>query len=117
MIFGVPESDDIGISFWCALRSGEVRIFVPEASETLKPDDTIEVKLTAGDKTFPLSAKTASNEEAASISLEIAVSASDPMFGTLEEADSFSLSFATDTQAFPLSGTDFPELLRACGRQ
>ena len=41
LVFGVPESDDAGVSFGCTLQSGEIRIFLPEAGDDLKPNATI----------------------------------------------------------------------------
>ena len=29
LVFGVPETDDVGVSFWCTLQSGIVKIYVP----------------------------------------------------------------------------------------
>src|SRR5262245_4433604 len=52
LVFGVPESEDAGISFGCTLQSGEIRIFVPEAGEDLKADQKIKLTITAGGKTY-----------------------------------------------------------------
>jgi hypothetical protein len=52
LVFGVPESEDAGISFGCSLQSGEIRMFIPEAGEDLKPDQKIKLTISAAGKTF-----------------------------------------------------------------
>jgi hypothetical protein len=29
LVFGVPESDDVGVSFWCTIGRGDIGIFLP----------------------------------------------------------------------------------------
>src|SRR5262249_43377919 len=43
LTFGVPETDDVGISFWCKIQSGEARVFLPEAGEELKPGKKVKI--------------------------------------------------------------------------
>ena len=52
LVFGVPELDDAGISFGCTLQSGEIRMFIPEAGEDLKPDEKIKLTVRAAARTF-----------------------------------------------------------------
>src|ERR1043165_8183517 len=73
LVFGVPESEDAGISFGCTLRSGEIRLFVPEAGDDLKPDQKIKVIISAGGKDFTYDGLTSANEMAATTSAEATV--------------------------------------------
>ena len=36
LVFGVPETDDVGVSFWCTLQSGIVKLYIPEAGPDIK---------------------------------------------------------------------------------
>ena len=36
LVFGVPETDDVGVSFWCTLQSGIVKFYVPETDPDLE---------------------------------------------------------------------------------
>ncbi len=115
MIFGVPETDDVGVSFWCALRSGEVRMFIPEASESLAANTSVDIDLKVGGKDFRFKASTMPNEEAGSISTESLIPVTDPFFAALRDVDSFTVKVAGETLAFPLAGADLRGLLEACG--
>jgi hypothetical protein len=114
MIFGVPESDDVGISFWCTLRSGEVRLFIPEASEKLPINQPAKFDILAGGKTFSLSGNTMPNEEAGTTSIEGTVAVTDPLFTALKSADRFSAKILDQEQTFPLAGADLQGLLDSC---
>ncbi|MGE0238154.1 MAG: hypothetical protein AB7F09_06110 [Parvibaculaceae bacterium] len=116
LVFGVPESEDAGISFGCVLQSGEIRVFVPDAGDDLKPDQKIELAISAAGKTFVYAGLTTPNEMAATTSAEAAIPAGDPLFKTLRETDRFTVKTGTEENTFPLEGSDFESLVRACSK-
>jgi hypothetical protein len=116
LVFGVPESEDAGISFGCTLQSGDIRLFVPEAGDDLKPDQKIEVVISAGGKTYTYDGQTSPNEMAATISAEAIIPAGDPLFTDLRDTDRFTVKTGTEENTFPLEGSDFESLVRACGK-
>src|SRR5262245_21553045 len=75
LIFGVPETDDVGVSFWCTIGMGEIRIFIPEAGEKLPVGQTVKIDLETGGKRFTISGETAVNEEAGSTSIDARIEA------------------------------------------
>jgi hypothetical protein len=116
LTFGVPESEDAGISFWCTLGTGAIRIFIPESRESLKPGGKAEFAISVGGKSFPYEADVMVNEEAGVPSLEAMAAAADPAFQALLEADRFALVIENEEDMFPLAGADFASLLRVCGK-
>ncbi|MDO8353983.1 MAG: hypothetical protein Q7T14_11020, partial [Aestuariivirga sp.] len=34
LVFGVPETDEVGVSFWCTQQSGIVRLYFHESDPT-----------------------------------------------------------------------------------
>ena len=48
LVFGVAESDDVGISFWCTIGSDKLKVFVPEGSADLAPNITAPLVLKIG---------------------------------------------------------------------
>jgi hypothetical protein len=116
LVFGVPESDDAGISFGCPLQSGEIRVFVPEAGEDLKPDQKIKLSIGVGGKNFTYDAMTAANEMSATTSAEAPIPAGDALFTELRKADRFTVKTGTEENIFPLEGSDFESLMRACSK-
>ncbi|MGE0008477.1 MAG: hypothetical protein AB7S92_23220 [Parvibaculaceae bacterium] len=117
LIFGVPESEDAGISFGCTLQSGEIRMFIPEAGDDLEPDRQIKLTIRAAGKTFTYDGVTSSNQMAATTSAEAAIPADDPLFTDLRNTDRFAVKTGAEENIFPLDGADFEGLVGACGRK
>jgi len=114
LVFGVPESEDVGISFWCTQGSGEVQVFIADANVKLAADIDTTIEFTAGDKKFTVPAHTMANELDATTSAEGAIPAADPIFPVLQAADRFAVSVADESQTFPSAGQDFANLTEAC---
>jgi hypothetical protein len=114
LTFGVAESDDVGVSFWCKIKSGMIHIFLPDADASLKPNRKIRVGLSVSDKTFRFRAKTLANEEAATTSIEALIDARNPVFDLMKDANKFTIKAGNESQNFPLDGADIGALLRIC---
>jgi len=116
LVFGVPETDDVGVSFWCTQQSGIVRLYFPESDPTLKPGAEVDFKLEVAGKTYPLNGKTAFNEESTGTSLEAELKTTDPMFAALQTANHFAVKAGSTSHVFPLGEADFPTFLDVCGK-
>ena len=116
LVFGVPETDDVGVSFWCTLQSGIARLYFPDVGPDFKPGMSVEFELKVAAKTYPLKGKTAFNEESNGISLEAELNATDPVFSALKAANHFGVKIGSSNQVFPLSEADFSNFLDACGK-
>jgi hypothetical protein len=114
LVFGVPETDDVGVSFWCTLKSGIVRLYVPDTDPNLKLATNMNFDLEIETKIYPLKGKTAVNEESAGTSLEAELKASDPLFSALREANHFAVKVGASNHVFPLSEADFLDFLEDC---
>src|SRR5262245_33771963 len=62
VVLGVPESEDVGISFWCTQGVGEVRVFIADANVKLAADIDTAIDFAVGDKKFTVKARTMANE-------------------------------------------------------
>jgi hypothetical protein len=116
LVFGVPETDDVGVSFWCNQQSGIVKLYFPNSDPKLKPGTEVNFKLEVGGKSYPLKGKTAFNEESTGTSLEAELKTTDPMFAALREANRFAVKVGASNHVFPLGEADFPTLLDVCGK-
>jgi hypothetical protein len=114
LVFGVPESEDVGISFWCTQGVGEVRVFIADANVKLSPDIDTAIEFTANDKKFTVKARTMANELDATTSAEGVIPAADPLFPALQGTDRFVVSVVGESQTFPSAGEDFANLTEAC---
>lgn len=116
LAFGVPETDDIGVSFWCPLHAGEIKLFLPETDAGLKPNAPQDFTLTTGNKWFRFQGKTTANEEAGSISIEGAKPATADVFAYLAKQSSFALTIRKQHIAFPLGDADVTGLIEKCSK-
>ena len=114
LVFGVAESDDVGISFWCSVGSNRLRVMLPDGSAELAPDITAPFVLKIDDKTFTFPGRTSANEMSGETSIETEILTTDPVIGALETADHFSVKAASRTTVFPLADADFAGLLKLC---
>lgn len=116
LAFGVPETDDIGVSFWCPLHAGEIRLFLPQTDAGLKPGRKQRFTMTTGGKWFRFDGRTTANEEAGSISIEGARPARDEAFTTLAQADRFTITIRKQQVTFPLIDADVAGLIDKCAK-
>ena len=116
LVFGVPDSEDAGISFWCEMKSGQIRIFVPETSEELKPGETVKLEIKSDGQAYVYDAQVEANEEAGIPSVQAVTLASDLLFDVLGRNDRFSLKAGQHETIFPLMQADFPALVRVCAK-
>jgi hypothetical protein len=116
LVFGVPETDDVGVSFWCTQQSGIVKLYFPESDPKLKPAEEVNFKLEVSAKIFPLKGKTAFNEESTGTSLEAELKTTDPVFAALQTANRFAVKIGSSNHVFPVGEADFPTFLDVCGK-
>lgn len=116
MVFGVPETDDVGVSFWCTQQSGIVKLYFPQSDPTLKPGVEVKFKLEVAAKTYLLKGKTAFNEESTGTSLEAELKTTDTVFSALQTANRFAVKAGSTSHVFPLGEADFPTFLDVCGK-
>ncbi|MFO1033906.1 MAG: hypothetical protein U1E15_07495 [Hyphomicrobiales bacterium] len=114
LVFGVPESDDVGVSFWCKLGSGHVKLFFPEGAPALKPDAQEKFEIAANGKTFSLSGRTANNELLGTVSIETETGVQDEVITALLSADRFSTEIAGHETIYPLVDSGLDELVNVC---
>lgn len=116
LIFGVPESDDIGVSLWCHIGKGQVNLFVPRPTAELRPyrKGSVPLKLTAGEASALFAGKVEVNPESATSSVETEIAATHPIIAAIEKADRFTVEVGKETIVFPLYAADVPDLLALC---
>lgn len=114
LIFGVPDSDDVGISFWCPVQQGDVNVFIPEASAKLHPGADIAVTLKAGEESATFTGKSEVNLEAALTSVEAKVPVNAQILAAMLKADRFRVIIDDNETIFPLIDADLESLLDLC---
>ncbi len=114
LVFGVPETDDVGISFWCTFGTAKIKIFVPEGGTDIKPNEVANFTMTVADKPYIVSAKSAVNELSVGVSLEGELETTAPLFTALKEANRLQVTAGNHTTTYPLDSAEFNNLITIC---
>lgn len=114
LVFGVPETDDVGVSLWCKLGSGKVKLFFPEGSPDLKPEETADFVITVDGRAHTLKGSTSANAMTGATSIEAELPVDDPVLGELLKADRFAARIASHELTFPLVDAGLENLLKIC---
>ncbi len=116
LVFGVPETDDTGLSIWCTIQSGKAKIFLPEASEKLKPDTPGTMELVAGDVAVTITGTSLENQDSGVSSLEVEIETANPIFAAMTKADRLKIHVEGEEQIIPLIDADIEGLLKLCNK-
>jgi hypothetical protein len=114
LTLGVPNTDDVGASFWCNVGSGSISIFIPRVHTAMLENETRKVKLSAGDQSAVFDAAASRADDASLPSLEGRLESQNPVFQAMAVADYFVVEIDGETKSFPLFDADIADLLRIC---
>lgn len=116
LIFGVADSDDVGVSLWCPNRKGIVNLFVPRPTQELQKlgRHKVPMTVTAGGETATFGGKIDVNPASPSSSVEVEMPADSPLLKALAKADRFSVKLNGQEVVFPLYDADVSALLDIC---
>ena len=114
LVFGVPQSDDVGVSFWCKLGSKKLKVMAPVIKGRVKNDSNIPVVVQVGGKDYALNGRTAIGAKGSEDSVEAETQAKGPLIDALQESDRFSVKVGGHEATYPLLDADLDGLLRLC---
>ncbi|WP_421694702.1 hypothetical protein [Aestuariivirga sp.] len=116
LIFGVADTEDVGVSLWCPLKKGVVSLFVPQPTEDLQKlkRKTLPVTIKAGPETATFAGKVDINRDNAISSVEIQVPVSHPLLKAMQSSDRFDVKVDQADVVFPLYDADVAGLLDLC---
>jgi len=114
LVFGVPETDDVGVSFWCKIGSGKVKLFFPEGSASLTPNTQSEFTVTIAGKDHHFKGTTSANDMTGATSIETELPVDDPVFASFQSADRFAAHIGDHSTTYPLVDAGLDNLLRLC---
>lgn len=117
LIFGVADSDDVGVSLWCPLRRGIVNLYLPRPVQSLEKaagQKEAGLTVTAGGETVSFRGKVDVNREADSASIEAEIPVDHPVLAAMAKADRFTVTAGGEEIVFPLFEADLAGLLEFC---
>jgi hypothetical protein len=115
LVFGVPDTDDAGLSFWCKIGSGTVSIFAPFDRNLIKKDQTAPVELAIDEQKFAIKMKASLDVSSKTGSLQGPVSVDGTVMQAVANSNTFSFTAFGQRKNYPLADADVAGLLRVCG--
>ena len=114
LVFGVPETDDVGLSFWCEIGKPKISIFAPVPRSTLAKDIKIYIDLKIGKEKFKIIAKASQTPGTTAASVEALVSPDGTVIAAAKEAQQMTVTALGHSASYPLVDADIDGLLRVC---
>jgi hypothetical protein len=114
LVFGVPDTDDVGLSFWCEIGKPRISIFAPVPHGALKKDQRLHIDLDFGDDKFHIIAKGSHAPNSTAASVEALVDPNGTVMKAASQAESVSITALGHKASYPLVDADFEGLLRVC---
>ncbi len=116
LIFGVPDSDDVGVSLWCRIGRGAVYLYMPVSAALITPDKdkTAPVTIIAGQQTATFRGKAEIDAKGSFSSIEAELDAGHPIITALRTVDRFTVKTGTAEVVFPLYNSGVSDLFELC---
>jgi hypothetical protein len=114
LVFGVPATEDVGISFWCRIGTKQLSLFAPVPTGTSLSSIADTTVLQIGTSTFVL--KPVINSDGAKPTLEAPLEPKVDVLNAFSTGETLKLSIAGHTSTFPLANANFDGLIRLCER-
>jgi len=116
LIFGVADTDDVGVSLWCRTHKDIVNLYIPRPTAELERINRRKAPLVvkAGEETATFAGKIDLNRGFPSSSVEVEIPIDNPLLKALETADRFSVKIDAQEVVFPLYNADVTTLLGLC---
>lgn len=114
LVFGVPDTDDVGLSFWCEIGTNKFSVFVNNIAGRLKEGQSTNMSIEIDNQKFSVKAKAAVDKLGLSKSLEGQIPSNSPILKAAENGSNLKTTILNHTNTYPLIDADFTGLLRSC---
>jgi hypothetical protein len=115
MTYGVPQTDDVGVSLWCKIGSGKLRLFVPKSGwPQKKSPKRLKIKVKAGSVTQNLQAKLETDVASNSLSIEAEMKLKDPIVQAMTTSQHLDINTGRKMVIVPMFNAEMESLLKIC---
>ena len=115
LVFGVAETNDIGVSFWCKIGTQKVSVFTALPAGSAFTAETSQFSVSVNGKSQGLAPTV--NAESTPPTIEAPLEPQAEILEALQAAERFTLTIGDHKTTYPLAGADVPGLLRLCAKQ
>jgi hypothetical protein len=114
LVFGVADTDDVGLSFWCEIGSPKISIFAPVPHTLLRKDQKTRIDVTIDDTNFNIIAKASHTPGSTAASIEAVIDYDGTVIKAAAAGQIIRVSALGHKSSYPLADADFAGLLRVC---
>ncbi len=114
LLFGVPDTDDVGLSFWCEIGSKRMAAYMPESFSPLKIGEKTTMTLTIDGAVFNLAATAARDQASNRMTVEAPFKRDNKLISKLKDAQTVAVSVKGHHATYPLADADVQGLLDTC---
>lgn len=114
LVFGVPDTDDVGLSFWCQNNKKDISAFLPEPALNLKRGQKLKMKITVDGKGATLPAVVDKDDATGVFTVEGKFTQKSALLKDLKKGASVTVTVLSHVATYPLDDADFDGLLDAC---
>jgi len=100
--YGMPESDDLVITFACEREPKQMRISEFIGSDSLVPGSAATLRLTSGTQTVSYTGQATSNEESGTVNIEITTPIDRKLFALLKTGPTLIVELPGKQETIPL---------------
>jgi hypothetical protein len=114
LVFGVPDTADVGLSFWCDVGAKSMSMFVPVSVATARPGQHPKVSAIVGGRTFSFKSDVEKDQSSGLVNVEVQFDRDGPFHKAVMAADAIAVTVKSEKKSYPLGDADFAGLNRAC---
>ena len=114
LVFGVPESDDVGLSFWCTIGKSKVQAFLPETVAAIHPGEVITIGVDIDGHSEKILGKVARDGGSQKLTVETVFGLTGSLMKALRAGQSLGINVKGHISSFPITDANFDGLVDAC---
>jgi hypothetical protein len=114
MTYGVPETEDIGLSLWCKIGSKNLNLYVPQSGWKTGTTKFVDVKIVAEPAQVNIKGKLQEDPMRESASVEAMIELASPLVAALPDAQHIDIDTGKHKIITPLYDAPVSSLLRMC---
>lgn len=114
LIFGVPDTEDVGLSLWCEVGKGQMALYIPEPRIALRVGETVAMMITLDGAQKSLPSVAAKDAASGQMTVEGKFNLKDILVTRLQTAQSITVTVKGHANTFPFGDANFADLLSVC---
>ena len=114
LVFGVPDTDDVGLSFLCKAGHRELVVLFQINAPTLRSGMRNRLRVKASGQEFTIAAKVTPNQTPDSYAIEGQINLDDNIWKALTTSEDVAFTINNQTAIYPLTDANFVGLKSFC---